>query len=75
MGLGTVPLYLGGSIEAGQNWLPIEHPSVGDLDYAGSVFLGADTILGPVFLGYGRVSSGEGATFLRIGSVIEDLRR
>jgi NTE family protein len=74
-GIVSVPLYFGGSLEAGQNWLPGQPVRSRHLDIGGSLFLGADTLLGPVYLGYGRLSSGEGAAFLRIGSPIEDLRR
>lgn len=75
LGLATLPLYVGGSLEAGQNWLPFERPSTGSLDYAASVLFGVDSPLGPVYLGYGRLSSGDSAAFLRVGGVIEDLRR
>lgn len=73
--LGRVPVYLGFSLEAGQNWLPFESPSLSDLDYAGSVFLGVDSLLGPVYVGLGHTFDGETAAFLRIGTLIEDLRR
>lgn len=75
LGLATLPLYIGGSLEAGQNWLPFERPSVGGLDYGASLFFGVDSPLGPVYLGYGRLSSGDSAAFLRVGGVIDDLRR
>ena len=75
LGLATLPLYVGGSLEAGQNWLPFERPSVSSLDYAASLFFGVDSPLGPVYLGYGRTSAGHSAAFLQVGGVIEDLRR
>jgi NTE family protein len=75
LGLATLPLYLGGSLEAGQNWLPFQRPSTSSLDYGASLFFGVDSPLGPVYLGYGRLSSGDGAAFLRVGGVIDDLRR
>lgn len=75
LGLATLPLYVGGSLEAGQNWLPFERPSASGLDYGASLFFGVDSPLGPVYLGYGRLSSGDSAAFLRVGGVIDDLRR
>lgn len=75
LGLATLPLYVGGSLEAGQNWLPFERPSTSGLDFGASLFFGVDSPLGPVYLGYGRLSSGDGAAFLRVGGVIDDLRR
>jgi hypothetical protein len=38
--------------------------------YAGSVFGGIDTVLGPLFLGMGHVSDGANAWYLTFGSLL-----
>jgi NTE family protein len=73
--LASVPLYAGFSLEAGQNWLSFESAQVGDLDYSASVFFAVRSPLGPLYLGYGRSTSGDSSAFLRIGTLIDDLRR
>lgn len=61
------PLYLGASIEAGNVWEDksslFEHSYRG----AGSLFIGMDTILGPIYLGYGIAEGGNKAAYLFIG--------
>lgn len=52
----------------------IEHDrrdfGIDDLIYAGSLYLGIDTPLGPVFLGYGRSNEDRSAVYLNFGSLI-----
>lgn len=65
----SVPLYLGASIEAGGLWdrrRDIGRNPIG----AGSVFVGIDTFLGPVFLGYGHAQGGHNAAYLTFGSLL-----
>jgi NTE family protein len=73
--LASVPLYAGFSLEAGQNWLSFESAELGDLDYSASVFFAVRSPLGPLYIGYGRSTSGDSSAFLRIGTLIDDLRR
>lgn len=61
--------YVGGSLEAGQTWLDRDDISLGDLRPSGSLFVAADTILGPVFVGAGLTSPGEFAGFLTFGNL------
>lgn len=65
-----VPLYLGASVEAGNVWDSRDEVSLGNLIYAGSVFGGVDTILGPVFLGFGHASDHANAWYLTFGSLL-----
>jgi NTE family protein len=37
------------------------------------VFVGAETFLGPVFLGYGRAETGDSAFYLTFGSLLRTL--
>ena len=73
--LASIPLYAGFSLEAGQNWLSFEDAVASDLDYSASVFFAVRSPLGPLYVGYGRSTTGDSAAFLRIGSLIDDLRR
>jgi NTE family protein len=48
-----VPLYAGFSVEAGNTWNNRDDIGFGTLRYGGSLFVGADTVLGPLYLGSG----------------------
>jgi NTE family protein len=61
------PLYLGGSLEAGNTWERSDDISFESLIPAGSVFLGADTFLGPFYLGAGIAESGRSAFYMFLG--------
>ena len=60
-------IYVGGSAEAGNLWARSADPSWRDLRLAGSVFVGADTVIGPVYLAYGRSELGSGGFYLYVG--------
>lgn len=65
----SVPVYIGGSLEAGGLWA--RRRDIGnDLLGAGSLFLGIDTFLGPIFLGYGYAQGGHNAAYLTFGSLL-----
>lgn len=65
----SVPVYLGASLEAGGAW--DTRREIGrDPIYAGSLFLGVDTFLGPIFLGYGYAQGGHNALYLTFGSLL-----
>mgnify|MGYP000894927400 CR=1 FL=1 len=49
----TIPLYAGGSLELGGAWNDLDDVAFDSLIPAGSLFLGADTPLGPLYLGAG----------------------
>jgi NTE family protein len=59
--------YLGASLEAGNVWQDSSDIDVDDTIFAGSVFLGADTPIGPLYLGYGHNGDGEGSAYLFLG--------
>jgi NTE family protein len=70
--LATAPLiggaiYAGGSLEAGNVWQQRADVGANDLVKAGSVFLAADTFLGPVSVAYGRASGGASSFYLFLG--------
>ena len=64
------PIYVGGSLEAGNTWTDRDDAGFEGLITAGSVFLGLESFLGPMFLGYGRADTGEGSFYLTFGSLI-----
>ncbi len=63
------PVYIGATLERGNAWLEASDACVCDLLTAGSIFFGADTFFGPMYLGYGRASSGDDAVYLSFGSL------
>ena len=60
-------LYFGGSAEAGNAWREREDISTSALIYGGSIFLGAETFLGPAYLAYGIAEGGHHTLGLYIG--------
>ncbi|MGI9292490.1 MAG: POTRA domain-containing protein [Pseudomonadales bacterium] len=64
-----IPLYLGGSLEAGSTWLAGESFDLDEQIYSGSLFFGMDTPLGPLYLAYGRSEAGEQSLNLFLGQV------
>jgi NTE family protein len=58
-------LYLGGSLEAGNVWQKDFDP--GNLEVSGSIFVGYDTILGPLYLGVGHAGEGRTAGYFYLG--------
>ena len=61
-----VPTYLGASLEVGNVWQ--DSDDIGDDTLlAGSIYLGADTIVGPMYLSYGHAEGGENAFYIFLG--------
>jgi NTE family protein len=63
----NVPAYAGLSFEAGNVWEDRGHISFGSARKQGSVFLGFDTLFGPVYLGGGYGEGGDSAFYLFLG--------
>ena len=59
--------YAGMSLEAGNVWARRSDVSLGDLRKAASLFLGFDTIVGPLYVGYGHTFRGDSALYLFLG--------
>lgn len=64
-----LPIYAGASLEYGN-----VYENRGDISLSpdnallgGSVFLGLDTILGPVYMGYGHAEQGNNSVYLYLG--------
>lgn len=59
--------YAGITLEAGNVWQRLDDVRINDLVLAGSVFLTANSPLGPVFAGYGRADAGQGSWYFILG--------
>lgn len=66
-GILDVPAYLGVSYEAGNVWDDRSDISFGSARQNGSLFLGLDTYLGPVYIGAGYDDQGDTAYYLSLG--------
>jgi len=62
-----VPLYAGASLESGNVWARKAEIGLNTLRYAGSLFLGADTYIGPLYLALGHANEGDTAVYLFLG--------
>jgi len=70
--MGKLPVFgrawfLGGSAEIGNNWSERSDVSASDLITAGSLFVAADTWLGPFYFAWGRTSTGQNAWYIYLG--------
>lgn len=70
----SLPAYYGISLEAGNVWQDRNAVSVDSLIFAGSIFTGVETPLGPMLVGLGHASSGRNAFYIAFGNVIRGLR-
>jgi NTE family protein len=61
--------YMGASLEAGNVWHLGENASFDDLRMGGSVFIGYDTILGPLYLAVGDASRGAVTVYFYLGKL------
>lgn len=63
-----LPIYMGGSLEAGDVFQERRDLSLNGLAMAGSAFVGLDSPIGPVYLGYGRNDQGTDRFYFSIGT-------
>ena len=73
MGLATVSF--GASLEYGNVWQDKSDIEFDDGLFAGSLFLGAKTMIGPVFFGLGYAEGGSKSLYLYLGSLENDSNR
>jgi NTE family protein len=59
--------YLGGSLEIGNVWNTRQDVNFGDTFKAASLFLAADTYIGPFYFAYGHTSRGESSWYVFVG--------
>lgn len=60
-------IYAGGSIESGGVWHRSREIGRGGMIVAGSAFVGAETLLGPLYLAYGQAEKGNHAVYFYLG--------
>jgi NTE family protein len=63
-----LPAYAGITLEAGNVWNYADDVSFSDLRKSGSVFVGAETPLGPVYLAWGYSDSGDNTLYFYLGN-------
>jgi NTE family protein len=67
LGTDLFSTYLGASLELGNVWRDSDDIDFDSLLGAGSLFLGAKTFLGPLYLGYGHAQGGRNALYFILG--------
>lgn len=63
-----LPTYAGVSVETGNVWDDRDSVSGNDLRFAGAIYAGADSPLGPLYLAWGLAEGGENTVYLYLGS-------
>lgn len=64
-----LPLYVGGTLERGNVWQNKSDISASNAITAGSLFVGTDTILGPIYFAYGLAEGGVDSFYLFVGKL------
>lgn len=65
----TIPVFAGGSLEVGGAWNEYGDVSLDSLIPAGSLFLGVDTPLGPLYMAGGYAEGGNASLYLLLGKL------
>lgn len=65
--------YVGSSLELGNAWESRDDISVSSAIWNGSVFLGLDTPIGPLYLGFGQAEGGNNSAFFYLGKTFGSL--
>jgi NTE family protein len=69
---GFAEVSIGTSLEYGNVWENRSDIDFGEGIFAGSLYLGANTGIGPVYLGYGHAEGGAGSFYLYVGALRND---
>lgn len=65
------PMYAGATLETGNVWSFSSEIGFDNLRYSGSLFVGADSPIGPVYLAVGHSDNGETAVYFYVGNPFE----
>jgi NTE family protein len=65
--IALLPAYIGGTFELGNTWQDRSDMSLQNSIFAGSVFIGVDSILGPIYLAVGLAEGGQRALYFYVG--------
>ena len=66
--INVFPVYAGFTLEAGNVWQFESDVSFSSLRYSASLFLGANTPIGPIYLAYGHSDNHQNAIYLYLGN-------
>ncbi|MEM9056353.1 MAG: patatin-like phospholipase family protein [Pseudomonadota bacterium] len=66
-----LPMYAGASLELGNVWDDKSDISFSNTIAAGSLFVGLDTVIGPISLAYGRAEGGVDTAYLVLGRFVQ----
>ncbi len=62
-------VYLGVSLEAGNVWRDLDDVAIEDALFAGSVFISADSVIGPLCVAFGWAERGNATVYLSLGGL------
>jgi NTE family protein len=62
-----LPTYLGGTLESGNVWKDKSQMNFNNAILAGSIFLGLDSFLGPIYIAYGRAEGNHHTLYFYLG--------
>ncbi|MDP2827111.1 MAG: patatin-like phospholipase family protein [Sulfuricellaceae bacterium] len=62
-----LPVYLGGGLQVGNTWEDSSEARLNNLIKSGTLLIGADTPLGPFYLGYGHAEGGRNSIYFYLG--------
>ena len=65
--IALLPTYIGATVELGNTWQDRSDISLDSSIFAGSVFVGVDSILGPIYLAVGLAEGGQRALYFYVG--------
>jgi NTE family protein len=65
--IALLPTYIGATAELGNTWQDESDISLDSSIFAGSVFVGVDTILGPIYMAVGLAEGGQSALYFYVG--------
>jgi NTE family protein len=63
-----LPAYAGVTLEAGNTWFFSDDIAASDLRYSGSLFVGAESPLGPLYFALGYSDNGDAAVYFYLGN-------
>ena len=67
-----VPAYAGATLEAGNVWSSEDEIGFDDLRYSGSLFIGAETPIGPIYFAVGHSDNGDTGVYFYLGDPFRD---
>jgi NTE family protein len=65
--IALLPTYIGAAAELGNTWQDRSDIGLDSSIFAGSIFVGVDTILGPIYLAVGSAEGGQTALYFYVG--------